>query len=193
MRFKTFFSTIKESAFTPEMEDWFNDRTRRHISLVQKYADRIEGSRPDKFSGLIDRSANHDASKFEEPEYTPYVFVAWKYRCNDLGKPFDYPDMADSMNDATLHHIKANPHHPEYHSPTADINRNDRDKPPEEMIDATAMQDIDIGEMVADWLAMSEEKGTSTKEWADKNVGIRWKFTEPHVNMIYELIERFGS
>ena len=29
----------------------------------------------------------------------------------------------------------------------------------------------------------------SAKEWADKNVNIRWKFTDKQKDLIYELIE----
>lgn len=36
---------------------------------------------------------------------------------------------------------------------------------------------------------MGREKGTSPKDWADKNVGPRWKFTPEQVKEIYGLIE----
>jgi hypothetical protein len=88
-----------------------------------------------------------------------------------------------------------NLHHPEYYhvGPVVDfINREDRDKPPKTMVNATKMPDLSIAEMVADWLAMSEEKKTKPKEWADKNVNIRWKFTPEQKEMIYELIGIFG-
>jgi hypothetical protein len=44
--------------------------------------------------------------------------------------------------------------------------------------------------MVADWLAMSEELGGHPRQWADTNVGVRWKFSEAQSSFIYELIER---
>ena len=64
-----------------------------------------------------------------------------------------------------------------------------RDKPPEEMIDATKMPDLDIAEMVADWCAVSEERGNTPKSWADKNVNVRWKFTDEQSDLIYEIID----
>lgn len=36
---------------------------------------------------------------------------------------------------------------------------------------------------------MGEEKGNTVRSWADKNVNVRWKFTEDQVNLIYELID----
>ena len=95
------------------------------------------------------------------------------------------------MNNASNMHVNSNSHHPECHSNQTDnlINRDDRDRPPEEMVDATKMTDLDIAEMVADWSAMSEEKGTNTPmEWADKNVNIRWKFKKEQKELIYKLM-----
>jgi len=97
------------------------------------------------------------------------------------------------MNKATEHHVKskANGHHPEAHSPKEVdlISRKDRDKPPKEIIDVTKMPELDIGEMVADWLSMSEEKKSEPKDWAKKNINIRWKFTKEQEDLIYELID----
>ena len=69
------------------------------------------------------------------------------------------------------------------------INRQDRDKPPSEIIGATKMPILSVGEMCADWFAMSEEKKTNPKTWADKNVNIRWKFSDEQKSLIYELID----
>ena len=44
--------------------------------------------------------------------------------------------------------------------------------------------------MVADWSAMSEELGSETKDWADKNVNVRWEFTDEQRDLIYELIDK---
>lgn len=91
------------------------------------------------------------------------------------------------MNESTQHHVLNNSHHPEFHSDkrVGVINRSDRDKPPSEIIDATKMPDIDIGEMCADWFSMSEEKKSNPKDWADKNVNKRWKFTDEQKDLIY--------
>jgi len=70
------------------------------------------------------------------------------------------------------------------------INKNDRDEPPAEMVDATKMPDLDLAEMVADFCAMSEEKGNTPQSWADRNVNKRWKFTDQQSDLIYEIMNK---
>lgn len=180
---------------TKEMEDFYEKRTRNHIDLVAKYCRKIS-EYDSKYDELLERLKVHDDSKFEEPERTPYIYITWKYKIKDEGKDFDVPkDIEDKMNEATLHHVTSNSHHPEFHSSrkTGLLNREDRDKPPKEIVDASSMPEIDIAEMVADWCAMSEEKGNSPKGWADKNVDVRWKFGDNKKNLIYELIDAVWS
>lgn len=188
----------KASSYKPdnyeEMERWFESRTKKHIELVQKYCKKIEEYDPQKFKGLIEQSKIHDQTKFKDPEREPYIYITWQYYCKEHNKKFEAPkDLDDQMNRATQHHVKdrQNKHHPESHSDkeVGLINRKDRDKPPSEMIDATKMPDMDIAEMCADWAAVSEEKNSSLKGWADKNVNIRWKFNDKQKDLIYELIE----
>lgn len=184
--------TFNEWSETKEMKNWFEKRTNHHIELVQKYCKKIAKYDPDNFGELLERAKVHDQSKFEEPEYTPYLFITWQYKCKDEGKEFKTPDgLADKMAQATLHHVTHNRHHPEFFSPkkTGLLNRENRDKPPKEMVDATAMPDLDVGELVADWCGMSEEKGGTPKNWADKNVNIRWKFTDHQKELIYKIID----
>lgn len=176
---------------TPEeMERHFLERTRRHIKLTQKYCVRLEERVP-RLTGLAGRGLVHDASKFEEPEYDPYVWLTWRYKCKDDGVPCVLPPgMEARINAATEHHILANAHHPEAHQGRRSglLNTADRDKPPKEMIDATAMMDLDIAEMVADWCAMGEERGNTARAWADQNVNVRWRFTSDQVALIDRLI-----
>ncbi len=174
-----------------EMLDWFDERTNKHIELVQKYCKKIEDY-DERFDGLIERGKVHDQSKFKDPEMEPYIYVSWDYKCKADGVNWKAPEgMNDKMDEATEHHLNNNAHHPEYHSnKKGKINRKDRDAIPDEMIDATKMEDIDVAEMVADWMAVSEERGNSLKSWADKNINIRWKFTDKQKDLIYELIEK---
>lgn len=85
-----------------------------------------------------------------------------------------------------------NCHHPEYYAEDAELNYRDRDEKPEKIIDATKMQDLDIAEMCADWLGMAEELGDNAKDWADKNVNVRWKFTDNQTDLIYRIINKFA-
>lgn len=161
---------------------------------MKKYSQIIEDYDPIRFSGLSEQAKEHDQSKYKEPEKEPYIFISWQYHCKDIGKEFDAPkDLKDQMDKASEHHVKSNAHHPEYHCSDNSnlINREDRDKPPEKIINATKMPDMDIAEMAADWMAMSEEKGTKPQDWADKNINIRWKFTLKQRALIYELLGLF--
>mgnify|MGYP005841254943 CR=1 FL=1 len=187
----------QKTTISQEMEDLFKKRTKKHIDLVKKYAKKIEEKYPEQFKGLIDQTKNHDKTKFKEPEKTPYIFITWSYKLKDEGKEIESnEELNKQMNQATEYHVKNNKHHPEFHSKQNKniINRNDRDAPPKEIIDATKMDTLSIGEMVADWCAMSEEKGENgPKKWADKNIDIRWKFKKDHKNLIYKLIEEIWN
>ena len=175
---------------TEEMTNWYKKRTENHINLVRKYCKKIHEVYGDRFDEILERAKIHDQSKYEDPEIIPYIFITWDYKCKDENVEFNIPeDIQDKMNEATEHHVKSNSHHPEYHSDQEEtINREDRDKPPKELIDATSMPELDLVEMCADWSAMSEEKGGTPMEWADKNVNVRWKFTEDQVDLIYEVL-----
>lgn len=179
---------ISEDINIDEMTKFYEDRTNRHIELVKKYGELIKESYPE-FSDVDFDS--HDASKYDEPEYTPYIHITWKYKSKDDGEEYIPPEgMEDEMFNATQHHVLNNKHHPEYWCENKEntINKEDRDKP-NKLIDATNMSDGAIVEMVADWCAMSEELGKNTpQEWADDNIGVRWDFNEDQKKLIYELM-----
>ena len=196
MKFKEYYMN-ENLNYTKEMEDWFNKRTRKHIELVQKYANMIAEFDPEKFGDLIKVTEVHDLSKLNSNvERIPYIFISWNYHCKDLGKPFEVPlEIKDQMNEATLHHIKNNKHHPEFWAgETAQINKDDRDAITKELVDATMMPDLYLGEMCCDWQSMSiERKNNTIREWADRNINIRWKFTPHQKELIYNLISIFEN
>lgn len=133
--------------FPPEAELYFDVRTAEHIRLVVINAERISRSRPELASDLMIRANCHDASKFIEPEKTPYIWLTWWHRCRNLGLPFDYPPGVESeVKGAIAHHFSCNRHHWEFFSNPAD-----------------EMTDLDICEMVADWAAITQELGKSEK------------------------------
>lgn len=162
------------------MYQHFVDRTNRHRCAVKGFCNKILDYDGNRFDGLMQRAENHDKSKFEEPELEPYIYLTWDYKCKDDGTSFDIADdIRDAIDNATKHHIITNPHHPECHCDNID----------DELIDATKMSDVDIAEMVADWCAMSKEKDNSPRDWANKNINVKWKFTNPQNDLIYELID----
>jgi hypothetical protein len=182
-----------DTNITKEMKDWFFERTNKHISMVRKYMQKIVDEFP-QYEELLERMEDHDSPKFKEPELTPYIWITWKYKCEAKKKDFKSyspPENIDELiQEATEHHIKSQRHHPEYHCSKESnlINSNNRDEIPDEMIDATKMNDIDLCEMCADWMAVSEERGNTPIEWENKNVNKRWKFSEHQKDLIYEIL-----
>lgn len=172
---------IKYPKPTAEMVDNFINRTALHTGLVSKnlsyfieHYESLEEPEDKMMWELIHRSKTHDASKYEEPEYTPYLWLTEFHRCKNLGIPFEYPPGVEAeVKQATWHHIHHNSHHPEYH---ADINK---------------MPLVDILEMICDWTGMAEElgEGTSAKPWATKVVGHKFKFDDHQKKIIFDNIE----
>lgn len=180
-----------------EMYDHFITRTMMHQGLVRKYCALLKGIDPIGLPELIFRGHVHDASKFMEPERTPYMLISWKYKMRDEGKEFfTSPEDEEAMHAATLRHITYNQHHPDFWSPVKNddmIRKENRDGTPKTAIDATAMPYLYLGEMVADWLAMSEERNTNVHEWCDSVIGKRWKFTPAQITTIKKLIDDVGK
>ena len=182
-----------------EKESWFEERTYRHIDLVKKAAKMIADKYPE-FEDLINKAADHDASKFEEPERTPYISISWRHKLEDKefdpinGKGYQNPGKLEKKeeNDATLHHIKSNSHHPEFwNKEEANLSAECRDKS-DHCIDASKMEPLAIAEMVADWQAMSWElKKNTAREWYDKQKNVRWKFSDEQNKLIDKLLKVF--
>lgn len=176
--------TPKKKNYTKEMEKWFNERTARHINLVKKYAALIDKYDHERFGELIDIAANHDKSKYGKVERDPYIFISWYYKCKNEGKDYEIPeDIKSKVDKAVFHHIKNNKHHPEFYDDRVELGKED-----DILIDGTKMPDIYIAEMCVDWMAMSEELNNSAKDWADKGIGKKWKFTDQQKTLIYEIL-----
>jgi len=169
---------------TKEMVEYFFKRTKIHIDLVKKYCIKIYDYNPVKYFLLKTRMARHDKSKYEHPEMGPYTFITWLHYCKDRSIEFEIPkDIIDNIDIAIFHHVKSNRHHPEFHDDYIEINRKNK------IVDATTMDSTDIAEMVADWMALSDERGNLPINWAKSNINIRWNFTDIQVKQIYELID----
>lgn len=160
-----------------KMKRFFDERTNYHISLVNKYANRLVGKYP-KYNELLLFAQSHDESKFNYPEYIPYVHLTWRYKCLRDKENYKIPNDI-KVRDAINFHRNTNRHHPEYWA------WGDED----EIVNAVLMPNISIAEMVCDWCAVSEEKGNTPKEWADANIGVKWNFSEEQKKLIYDFID----
>lgn len=173
---------IKEES---EKTDHFIKRTAMHVDLVRKAITKILAVYPDEFPGLHSQGASHDKSKFKEPELTPYIALTWAKKIGDKTSSSEF-------DAATLHHVKNNSHHPEFHSDDeANISKDNRDAS-DRCIDATKMPPTDVAECVADWWAMSQELKTNTaRQWYDKVRDVRWHFSDEQNKLIDRLLKVF--
>jgi hypothetical protein len=202
---------VEDASTKSEQELYHEERTAKHIALVQDAAKRIAEANPEfkEFDGneLIAQAAVHDASKLEEPERTPYIKITWRHKLeNEQGDYSPYHDKGSyknpgklpdpDENEATIHHVTTNSHHPEYHledKSKANISKENRDES-DFVVDASRMPPIDIAEMVADWQAMSEElKKNTAREWFEKQKDVRWHFSKEQEALIDKLLKVFET
>jgi len=186
-------SKEQEREKTKEMERFFIERTRKHISRVQDFIEQAIEFFPSDSATLRGKGIKHDDSKFYLPERQPYILLTWKYKMKKEGIDIDISEEdSDRIREATFYHVKNNKHHPEYwdkNLKSNPIDKNNREKRTI-MSDATGMDDVSIIEMVCDWSAMSVENGEpGPKKWADDSIKFRWKFSDEQQEFIYELIE----
>ena len=143
--------------------DAFEKRTKEHIARVNKYAAKIDKCYP-----------SHDIDKLCELKHG-YATM--------FKEPLVKSDKKE-LDEVTVFHIRFNPHHPEYWTKTSLHGWKRDNVTPNGVIDATAMPEFAIDEMLADWCAMSEEFGNTPFEWFDKVNGTRWKFSRAQINYI---------
>lgn len=171
------------------MKEFSDKRQKAHIESVCSNINDVIELYPEYKRELFLRKLNHDISKTKEPEYTPYIYINWVYKCKRDGVDYQLPEgMAEKTHVATIHHVLTNRHHPEFHAGKTGISITDRDKS-DNPIDASKMKDVDIIEMVCDWQAVATERGANTaRDWFNRCSGTRWLFTRKQKNFIDELL-----
>lgn len=159
---------------TQEMMSLFEERSRLHMALVNKNLLLMEGYLGCNIDELKQRGLQHDISKHHEPERTAYIWMTWMYYCKNKDTAFTYPPGVEKIvilgHQKHIHH---NLHHPEaHHLPDA-------------------MSELDIVEMVADWMAISQENPHSTINcllWAKQNIDKKWQFSLAKKQLIFTTI-----
>jgi hypothetical protein len=102
-----------------------------HIATVRDYIDRA-------VTNLVQRSADHDASKLESPEVEMFDEYTPKLRDTTYGSD-EYKSYLAAMGEALEHHYAANSHHPEHFADGI-----------------KGMSLLDVLEMLCDWKAATE-------------------------------------
>lgn len=152
-----------------EMIEYFINRTNRHIELVQSNIYKLTAHFPELSSELLERANEHDLSKFTEDEFISYIKLTWSKVTNLELNIYEKKKIDESIRQ----HYFNNRHHPEH------------------FLDISNMESIDILEMFADWLAISQEFHSSIFVFISNNVGSRWKFTSDQVNFLDNLTELY--
>jgi len=180
---------------------YFYRRTLSHIALVYRNATSLVAQCPALLAKygvdptqLLRNIVDHDKTKFREPQLSKYIEITWYYY--KLSRDERYPLNKLFSTSATILHIITEPHHPEYWDDSfllepEKFDAADRDGLPAKPTDATSMPLVYVAEMVCDWCAVSQERGTNLKDWADYTVNRRWTFTELQEELIYDLVGYF--
>ena len=176
----------KVEAPDDDMVAFFEERTRVHIEGVQRngrvMARVLEqsGESEETVSELLVAIEVHDASKWDEPERTPYVWLTHWHRQRNAGIAFEYPPGVEATVAAAIAHHKAhNTHHVEAH------------KSPDDMTDAQ------IAEMVCDWAAIAQESASdpaaSPRPWFESHALSRWSFSQHTLTRIAHYLHALES
>lgn len=186
----------EDSFITPEMEQHFVKRTAIHQDLVKKYIFLAGIFYPERAFQLDKLKVTHDMDKLHAPLREPYICITWKYKCLAEGISYEIPDqIKEDARNATLLHVTTNPHHPEYHDPDPDSLKigDDRDAMWSRKVDATAMPELSLMEMAADWCAVAQERRTHPIAWLESNLGVRWEFTKDQQVFLREILSMLWS
>ena len=160
-----------------DMVAFFEERTRVHVQGVQRngrmMAKTLEesGEGGETVTELLAAIEIHDASKWEEPERTPYVWLTHWHRQRSAGISFEYPPgVEDAVSAAIRHHKAHNTHHVEAHQSPDD------------------MSDAQVAEMVCDWAAIAQEMASdpsvSPRTWFESHALSRWSFSPSTLSRI---------
>ena len=155
------------------LEDFYVQRTNNHISKVRRWITRF--STTFNLESLLDR-LNHDASKFSIPEYEPYIYLTWQYRCRALGIEYTVPEHIEPLiKTAIAHHYASNSHHPEHH------------------VLITKMSTLDLMEMCSDLCGMSDEFSGSPLIYFNRHIKPKYDFSHYQLNIIHECFNTYDT
>lgn len=172
---KRFCEYINEKALLDAC-DATRQRVIDHIDRVKYFYNKlVEGGIVPEKDINTDEVAKHDEDKLE-----PENIRRQALRMTPDGKlsKQDEQDVYNVIRD----HVKNNPHHCEYWGkPNEDHMSFD--------VHCEKMPDKYVYEMMADWAATAEERGTMIKDWYERCVGQRWIFNDHQKEIMVKCIE----
>lgn len=144
-----------------------NYETLKHIQLVQKYIHIM-------IKELLDRGANHDATKLDSPELEAFTRETAKLNKLTFGSP-EYSESLKALGPALDHHYSHNRHHPQHF--------------------ANGIEDmnlVDIMEMFCDWCASSQRHNDGNIRKSITHNGKRFDIPDKLVKIFENTIELTG-
>lgn len=161
-----YLNQIKQE-YQEKMEKNFINMTKAHHNLVNQFGAKVGKSYP-----------QHDFDKFKQPLLSKYC-LDWKKKYYGLNQ-----QEKELFRQAMEEHHKSQTHHPEYWGKAGGHGR---------IHVENIMPDDAIIEMCADWCAKAKEYGNTPFEWADENIGKKWKFDKHQIDLIYKTLKQMWS
>lgn len=155
----------------------------KHIANVQKafneYGQELCKRLKIDYRRLATCVSDHDKSKYSEEEFEGYR--RWYYPTDEEEKDKNDPSLyyKEYYDQAWLHHLKNNAHHPEFWIRTTD-----------DGFDYIDMDKYAIAEMLLDWTAMSYKGGDSTYDYYNNNITSK-PFSANTISIIDSVIDIF--
>lgn len=142
-----------------------------HKQNLMETLDLSEDQFKDFSNKLIQRGEQPDLSKYSEPEKIAYIYLNWKfYQEKTYLKKYEYPEGIEKIvKQAIQHHYQHNSHHSEFHCYKEDGTQEEDKAKIKDLL--KNMSHLDLLEMVADWMAISQEYGTKCIDYATATIG----------------------
>ena len=151
------------------------ERNYKLMRTIHEHRDRVAFYLNQIVRELLERSLNHDESKFGPEEFPVYAKAIDKFETHHFGTP-GYVEAKNSIASATKHHYEHNRHHPEHYS------------------DGIAGMDlVDLIEMLCDWKAATlNHKDVPGNMAKSMEFGIRqYKISPQLAKVLYNTIQNY--
>ena len=144
-----------------------NLETLTHINNVRDKMNEV-------VTALLAKAENHDKSKMEEPELTPFVKMTPMLAKTTYGSE-EYNGFLEELKPALDHHYAKNTHHPEHHK--------------EGIADMTL---IDIMEMLCDWKSATMRHNDGNLRKSIEINGKRFKINSQLTKILENTVKEMG-